>query len=205
MKREIPLAITFCSGMIYAIAYYFTIPIATTVKSTLDNWFLIIGAVGCMLGVINLTRIHTKNISLKRPMYWRSILLLVCVYLTMGIGIFGGHQGPGLDYIYNTIIVPLDGTMYSILVFYIGSASYRAFRAKNFESTLLLIAGVIVMLGQAPIGAVISSAIPKASSWILDVPNTAGMRGIILGASIGAVSQALRILLGIERRHLGTE
>ncbi len=95
--------------------------------------------------------------------------------------------------------------MYSILVFYIGSASYRAFRAKNFEATLLLVAGVIVMLGQAPIGATISKTIPKISGWILDVPNTAGMRGIILGASIGAVSQAFRIMLGIERRHLGAD
>ncbi len=75
MRRELPLAITFCAGIIYAMAYYFTIPVAVTVKSTLDNWFLIVSAVGCMLGVINLTRIHTKNISLKRGRYWRSILL----------------------------------------------------------------------------------------------------------------------------------
>lgn len=205
MRRELPLAITFCAGIIYAMAYYFTIPVAVTVKSTLDNWFLIVSAVGCMLGVINLTRIHIKNISLKRGRYWRSILLLLSVYVTLGVGLIGGHQGPGLGYIYNNVIVPLDGTMYSILVFYIGSASYRAFRAKNFEATLLLVAGVIVMLGQAPIGATISKTIPKISGWILDVPNTAGMRGIILGASIGAVSQAFRIMLGIERRHLGAD
>ncbi|MGI6163012.1 MAG: hypothetical protein ACOYEQ_03660 [Bacillota bacterium] len=205
MRRELPLAITFAAGIIYAIAYYFTVPVAVTVKSTLDNWFLIVSAVGCMLGVINLTRIHAKNISLKREKHWRSILLLASVYVTLCIGLFGGHQGPGLNYIYNNVIVPLDGTMYSILVFYIGSASYRAFRARNFEATLLLVAGVIVMLGQAPIGAAISTTIPKISGWILDIPNTAGMRGIILGASIGAVSQAIRIMLGIERRHLGTE
>ena len=66
MRRELPLAITFAAGIIYAIAYYFTVPVAVTVKSTLDNWFLIVSAVGCMLGVINLTRIHAKNISLKR-------------------------------------------------------------------------------------------------------------------------------------------
>jgi len=205
LRREIPLAITFMAGMIYAVAYFFAVPLAVTVKSTLDNWFIIIGAFGCLIGVINLTRIHSKNISLRRARWGRSIVLLLSIYVTMFIGIFGGHTGRGLKYIYNNVIVPLDGTMYAILVFYIGSASYRAFRARNLEATILLVAGVIVMLGQAPVGAAISSAIPKISGWILDVPNTAGMRGIILGASIGAVSQAFRILLGIERRHLGIE
>ncbi|MGE5579048.1 MAG: hypothetical protein ACM3WU_03295 [Bacillota bacterium] len=205
MKREIPLAITFAAGIIYAIAYYFALPAAVAVKTTLDNWFIIVGAVGCLIGVINLTRVHSRNISLKRARWWRSALLLAAIYITMAIGIIGGHQGEGLSYIYTNFIVPLDGSMYAILVFYIGSASYRAFRARNFEATLLLISGVIVMLGQAPIGAAISGYIPKASGWILDIPNAAGMRGIILGASIGAVSQAFRILVGIERTHLGLD
>jgi len=205
LKREIPLAITFAAGIIYAIAYYFAVPVAVSVKTTLDNWFIIVGAVGCLIGVINLTRVHSRNISLKRPRWWRSALLLAAIYITMAVGVFGGHQGPGLSYIYTNFIVPLDGSMYAILVFYIGSASYRAFRARNLEATLLLISGVIVMLGQAPIGAAISSYIPMVSGWILDIPNAAGMRGIILGASIGAVSQAFRILLGIERTHLGLD
>ncbi len=205
MKREIPLAITFVAGIIYVIAYYFKIPQIVTMKAALDNWVLIVAGFGCLLGIINLTRIHTKQVSAKRGRWWRSALLLGTLWVTLLIGVFGGHQGPALKYIYNNFVVPLDGSMYAILVFYIGSASYRAFRARNFEATILLIAGVIVMLGQAPIGAVISGHIPEASSWILDIPNAAGMRGIILGASIGAVSQALRILLGIERRHLGLD
>lgn len=205
MKREIPLAITFVAGIIYAIAYYFALPAAVKVKTALDNWFIIVGAVGCLIGVINLTRVHSRNISMKRHRWWRSVVLLAAIYITMAVGVFGGHQGPGLGYIYTNFIVPLDGSMYAILVFYIGSASYRAFRARNLEATLLLVAGVAVMLGQAPIGAAISRYIPMLSGWILDVPNAAGMRGIILGASIGAVSQAVRILLGIERTHLGLD
>ncbi len=205
MRREIPLVITFVAGIIYVVSYYLQIPAFVTMKGALDNWVLIVAAAGCLLGILNLTRIHAKNVSGKRPQWWRSGLLLAALWITLLIGVFGGHQGPGLKYIYDNMVVPLDGSMYAILVFYIGSASYRAFRARNFEATVLLLSGVIVMLGQAPIGAVISSFFPTASSWILDIPNAAGMRGIILGASIGAVSQALRILLGIERKHLGLD
>lgn len=203
MRREIPQTITFIAGLVYVLAFYFTVPAAVTVQTTLDKWFLITTAFSCLLGVANLTRIHSKSVQMKKPNWVRSAILIFAMYGTLAIGVIGGHNGPVLKYVYNNMIVPLDGTMYAILVFYIGSASYRAFRARNLEAVCLLVAGIIVMLGQAPIGATISKYIPIASSWILDVPNTAGMRGIILGASLGAVAQAFRVLVGIERQHLG--
>ncbi len=204
MRREIPMAITLITAIIYALAFYSTVPAAKPIQQSLDKWFLIVTGFSCFLGIANLTRIHGKNIQLRKGSVSRSGILLASMYVTLLIGIFLGHSGEQLTWIYNNVIAPLDGTMYAILVFYIGSASYRAFRARNLEAFCLLAAGIIVMLGQAPIGASISSHIPKWSSWILDIPNAAGMRGIMLGASLGAVSQAFRIMVGIERRHLGT-
>jgi hypothetical protein len=37
----------------------------------------------------------------------------------------------------------------------------------------------------------------------MNVPNMTGQRGIIIGAAIGSFVTALRVLLGIERGHLG--
>jgi len=61
--------------------------------------------------------------------------------------------------------------------------------------------GVIVLLGQVPIGAYLWDRLPMIKAWILEVPTTAGARGIILGVALGTVATGLRVLLGIDRPY----
>lgn len=92
--------------------------------------------------------------------------------------------------------------MYSILAFFITSAAYRAFRARNFEAALILVAGTIVVMSNAPLFTSTFPAFIDAKNWIFDVPNASTMRGVLMGAALGAIALAVRTLMGIERGYL---
>mgnify|MGYP001176339257 CR=1 FL=1 len=67
------------------------------------------------------------------------------------------ESGTFIKWLFDSIYSPLDTTMFALLAFFVASASYRAFRIRNFEASLLLIAGVLVMVGAIPAGALIPS------------------------------------------------
>lgn len=209
MKKEVPLAITFILGVLYIVVNYFTgAPLLKTIKDTLDEWYLVIGAYMILVGTINLTQIHGRRIRAKREGYAYSAWLLICLYGMMFFGIFIAKNANhiGWKFMYNQVIAPMNATVYATLVFYIGSAAYRSFRMRSMEATILLFSAVIMMLGRVPLGRLLLGGRPyfdQMADWILNVPNSAGMRGIQIGACLGGLATALRIMLGIERGHLG--
>ena len=139
----------------------------------------------------------------RKPGFAYSIILLAALALTLGLGLKETSQGRTYAQLYQYVLNPLSSTMYSILCFYIASAAYRAFRVRSVDAALLLGTAVIVMIGVVPIGDVLWQGFPNLSQWLLDVPNTAGMRGIMIGATLGAIATGIRILLGLERSHFG--
>ena len=209
MKKEVPIAITFILAVFYVVANYFTgSPFLATVKDRLDRWYLVVAAWAVLVGSINLCQIHGRRISQKREGWVFSVWLLICLFGMMFFGIFiaKNPSHPGWTFMYNQLIAPMNATVYSTIVFYIGSAAYRAFRVRSPEASVLLFTALIMMLGRVPLGAMLlggNQALSQMADWILNVPNAAGMRGIQTGACLGGVATALRIALGIERGHLG--
>jgi hypothetical protein len=122
--------------------------------------------------------------------------------------LFGTANDSIYDWFFNNLNAPMQATMFAMLAFYVASAAFRAFRARNAEATLLLLTATIVMLWRVPLGEGLFVAIhPKLpnliNNYVMGGVNVAVQRGIIIGASLGAAATSLRIMLGIERTYMG--
>lgn len=216
MRREIPLLITAIVGIFFVLQYFIPHPPFNRLNGWFSDWFSIIGACAIWLGALNLIRISADKIYRKRSDWGFSVVIILSFLLIVVIGFMEGRDfrnpGSGFDWLYNFIYTPLSATMFALLAFFVASASYRAFRARNLEATLLLVAAFLVMLGRVPVGDAIGVSlglpetnISKVAVWIMNTINTAGQRAILIGIALGVVSTSLRIILGIERSYLGSE
>ena len=114
------------------------------------------------------------------------------------------NNKPLFDWMYNYILTPLSATTFSLLGFYMMTAAYRAMRIKSWEAALLLAAAVIVLLGQIPLPDICGTAVfEKLKQLLMDYPNTAAKRGILIGVALGGLATGVKIVLGIEKPYMG--
>jgi len=279
---------------ILLIATYF-IPLTETYGADAMEMFIILAAAAMVLGAGNLLILNLAKISNRQPGWGYAVITLLAFFVTLIIGMFkigalptpnapGNawtapvvQEGTPFWWIYQYGLVPLTATMFAMLAFYIASAAFRAFRAKNLEATLLLGTAFIVLLGQVYAGVWLTSFLPDLASYsatfpedvrqfvtavgmqidggaslaavtydgvafaamspdhqalasevnahltnwsyqllnglrlenltqvILDVPQKAGNRAIMIGIALGIVSTSLKVILGVDRSYLGSE
>jgi len=204
MKRELPLAIAFLSGFVMIFAFF--VPQKDVVQFSQDllSWVTIVGGFTLLLGIVSIMRVNLKMVK-NREKDWVFKVLLVLSLLIMSLSgiFFGTEENTSFHWILQEIQAPMMSTMFSLLAFFIASAAYRAFRARNTEATLLLLTSVIVMMGRIPLGQLVWKELPGFTDWIMAYPNLAVQRGILIGAALGAASMSLRIILGLERTYMG--
>jgi len=209
MKQRIPLAISFVAGMFMIVSFYIPHPPLGGMEQKVLTWFAIVTGISMIVGVESLLRVNFSKTIHRRKGWGYSVILLAGCVLTLITGTIGqfkygspvAMESPFM-YVYETMIVPLQGTMFAILSFFIASAAYRAFRARNLAATLLLLSAALVMLGRVPVGERIYSHFPQITEWIMNVPQIGAKRGIMIGAYLGAAATSIRIILGIERSYI---
>jgi hypothetical protein len=203
LGRSLMIAITIGVGILILATFFVTNDFLAQVQRTLLDWVLILAAVALLLGIFNVIASHARKARDRRVGWPYSIFLLAAMGTVIILGIVDsrGPAAPSVAYVFNYVLTPLQATIFSLLAFFIVTAAYRAFRIRSFETLIMFAFGLIVLLGQVPIGATIWKGISGAANWVLSYPSTGGARGIILGAALGIVLTGLRVLLGVDRPH----
>jgi hypothetical protein len=163
----------------------------------------VVAAFALVLGMVNVLTVHLSKVYSRDKGWGYSMVLLGALFFTLGVGFL--TKGPASIYvqeIFETVLFPLEATLFSLLAFFVFTAAYRAFRVKSFETGLFVTFGILVLLGQVPIGAMLWDQLPVIKDWVLDVPALAGARGILLGVALGTAATGLRVLLGLDRPYV---
>jgi hypothetical protein len=209
LRRQLPLLITMVTGLLLAGQYYVPHPASEQLLTTVTKWLQIIGGFALILGVTSLFQLHAAKIRRQEAGWGYSLVLYAGVVGTILVGLWNGGKETidgamtSFGWVYSYTLVPLQGTMFAILAFFIASAAYRSFRARSREAAVLLVAAMIVMMGRVPLGEYILPISGDLSAWILNVLNAAVRRAILIGVSLGAVALSFKIIFGVERSYLG--
>jgi len=206
MKTQFPLMICAVVGIFMAVQYF--VPALLPIYNRMNDYMQVITAFSLVLGVASVIHRHGGRLGRhgaerKRHKDWIYSLAVVLGMIGMLLaGFIGGVARTSLfQQLFNSVLLPVQATMFALLAFYLASAAFRAFRTRSVDATVLLIAAVIVMIGRLDDGA--SLRIPQLSHWILDGPNLVAKRAILIGVGLGMASTALKVVLGIERSYLG--
>ncbi|MCI0632285.1 MAG: hypothetical protein L0Y44_16705 [Phycisphaerales bacterium] len=249
MKRSVPLLIAAITGFVLIVAHF--IPLTQNWGEKAMIWFDILAAVAFILGGGNLLKMNLRKVSDRKPGWGFAAVTIIAFLATLAVGLFkvGVHplqdhptyawsgdyvqEGGAFWWAYNYVVYPLTSTMFAMLAFFVASAAFRAFRAKNLEAMFLLGTAFIVLLGRTYAGILFTGWLPYTDmlandpavwhqmAWwqqmlyglrldrlteiIMNVFNLAGSRAITLGIALGVVSTSLKVLLGVDRSYLGSD
>jgi len=202
MKRIVPTAVAIAAGLIVLADAFVTNSYLHPAAQTLVGWAALVGASAMLLGLLNVLGVHWSRIRKREGGWSLSLVLIAAMLIVLALGLIpggGGVNAPGVAWMFNYIQVPLEATTFSLLAFFMLTAAYRTWRVRGVGSALLLMAAVVVLLGQIPLGERLWNELPAWRTWVLGVPSLAGARGIILGVALATVATGVRILLGLDR------
>ena len=232
MRRTVPLFIVGVTGLVLIVSYF--VPPAASWGDVAMGWFNILAAVAFVLGGGNLIKLNLAKISARRPGWGYAAVTILAFLTTVTVGLLKIGVSPNEEFpqsswaspynaegsifwwLFRYVLTPLNQTMFALLAFFVASAAFRAFRAKNAEATVLLATAFLVMLGRTAAGVWLTDWLPEdgllaslrlesLADTAMTVFNLAGMRAIMIGIALGVVATSLKILLGVDRSYLGSE
>jgi hypothetical protein len=201
-KIQLPVIVTFVAALIIVAQYYLNIAAWKALAAELLRWNVVLAAFALALGIGGIVRLHWGRISRREATAPYSVICLVTLAVFLAVGFAETTRGKTYQWLWDSILLPVSATSYATTFFFITSAAYRAFRIKNSYSVVLMISAILMML-RVGFFASMFPFTPAVSAWVWDIPTTAGMRAVVIGAALSLVGNSFRVITGLERGHLG--
>ncbi len=206
MVRLFPQLLCAVFGTTLFILYFLKHPSAKSLYLTITNdYWQIIFAFTLIVGVISFLKVNFSKIirGEDRPYLLVGVFGMVAMPL---LALIWGIQGDSpFMWVFENVQVPMQATVFSLLAFFVASASLRGFRARSVPAAILLISALIALVSRSDVLGLLPEQVHGFADWIRSYPSMAARRAILIGIGLGSLTTSLRVILGIERTWLGKE
>lgn len=167
-------------------------------------------AIAVLLGLFNLVAVHTRRIRATERGWPYSLVALLTAIAVIVLRILdraeiwrGDLEGEMISTrLFEAVQVSLESALAALLVFFLVYAAYRLMRRDvSVWSTIFALSVIVVLLGWIP--ATRLEKVGVLRDWIVEVPVSAGARGILIGVGLGTVMVGVRVLTGQDRSIRG--
>jgi hypothetical protein len=196
-KRSLPLILAYFFGVLALIGLLF-IPV---LAKTLTGWAGFLAAVALLVGIINLLAVHSRRL-VQGNVYSGVLVLSLSAVVVLGATDYLDLTSGGVTTVFKHIQAPLEAAVASMLAFFLLFSGVRIIqRRRSWWAIIFIVAVIIFLLGRTPLPGLVGDVFVGLSDFLTAVFVSAGMRGLLIGISLGAIAVSIRLLMGTDRPY----
>jgi hypothetical protein len=159
---------------------------------------LVTAGLALLIGVFNLLNVHTRRVLGRQRGALYSLVLLISFLLVIALWVLGAEDA-------NLVLLQdvqrsAEAALAALLVFALVYGAYRLMRQRvTWGAILFTVALLVVLVGALPFEGL--GALDSLRTWMLQVPASAGARGLLIGIALGAIVTAVRVIIGQDRAY----
>ena len=158
----------------------------------------IVIALTVLIGVGNLFMVHLRRIGTRQRSAFYSLFLLggfIAVIVAWLI-----EDDEANKFLLEDVMIPIESALAGLVFFALVFGAYRMMRGRvTWANILFILSLLVVLIGALPLSNL--EAVKDVRTWLLDVPVSAGARGLLLGIALGTIVTGVRVLTGVDRSY----
>jgi len=205
-SREFNLAVMIIFFCLTFFPYFLSIPGYDVEKNISSKVQLIVGLITpftVILAIYSQYRRGFNAFNKRQRGWWLKVYMLFCIASMLIFYVVWGKLSGPYYWVTLAVISPLSTINYGVIFFYMASTTARAFKARNLKALLLLVAGFIVFMDQAPLTGLYTTIFNPVAVFLNDTLVGSVTRTFTICSTIGGLVYGVRVLLGLETGAMG--